>query len=357
MTGINPRLQYSVPVGTMEWATGPAAEIILADLAQPDINRELVERILAPVPPRFRTGAAPINLQAYPLSGAYQHHIREFQTAYENIGKFLKEPNQALEYEASGQARTTLFFDSAADRLAAYASLKCSSLRVQADALHATVLPAVELIMLCVDDRYRRKGVGEAALSYLIRGLYGMKKAVGVRLITLFSVKDAVDFYRRKFGFGELSQGMQLFLTPEYSTCVPMYLALPRENVLSSATKRKPSLSTGPFRCSYFKTAGFTQVIGGWPFNTLTIFSAAIFPILMRVSGVAEAMWGTITTLSSSAKPGASSGSFSKTSSPAPQIHFSFSAFTRAFSSTTGPRLALMRTAVGFIICSSFSPM
>ncbi|MDR3588361.1 MAG: GNAT family N-acetyltransferase [Negativicutes bacterium] len=232
MTGISPQLRCSVPVGIMEWATGPAAEAILADLAAPDINRARLEKITASGARQFRAGAGAISLQAYPLSGTYRQHIQEFQTAYKNIGNYLKDPGQAFEYETSGQARTTLFFDGAANRLAAYASLKCSSLRVQVDSLNAVVLPAVELVMLCVDDRYRRRGVGEAALSYLIRGLYEVKKRVGVRLVTLFAVKDAVDFYRRKFGFSELSQGLQMFLAPDYGSCVPMYLALPREQVL-----------------------------------------------------------------------------------------------------------------------------
>ena len=48
-------------------------------------------------------------------------------------------------------------------------------------------------------------------------------------------------------------------------------------------------------------------------------------------------------------------GSFSYTSSAAPAIHFSRSAFARAASSTTGPREVFTRNAVGFIrrsVCS-----
>lgn len=222
--------RYSVPVGVMECASGPAAESILADLATVSLKQWLWGKNTAQGSPLLRTGGQ-LHLKACPLSDTFAQHIREFQTSYENIGKYLKDPNRAFAYQDTGQARTTLFFDSGADRLAAYASLKCSSLRLQLSPAQATVLPAVELIMLCVDDRYRRKGVGEAALSYLIRELYDMRKIVGVQLVTLFSVRDAVDFYKQKFGFSQLSQGMQLFLTPEYANCVPMYLVLPRERV------------------------------------------------------------------------------------------------------------------------------
>ena len=82
------------------------------------------------------------------------------------------------------------------------------------------------------------------------------------------------------------------------------------------------------------------------PSNTAMILLTAISPILVRVSIVADAMCGTITTLSSSARPGSSCGSRSNTSRPAPHISPLFSACASAFSSTTGPRDVLMSTAV-----------
>ena len=49
----------------------------------------------------------------------------------------------------------------------------------------------------------------------------------------------------------------------------------------------------------FFKTSGLIQVIGAFPLSTAKTLSVTIFPIASRVSRVAEAICGTITTLSS----------------------------------------------------------
>src|SRR5208282_3353650 len=49
-------------------------------------------------------------------------------------------------------------------------------------------------------------------------------------------------------------------------------------------------------RC--FRTSGLTQVSGGCPFKTLLTLLTAICPMAIRVWVVADAIWGTTTTLS-----------------------------------------------------------
>jgi ribosomal protein S18 acetylase RimI-like enzyme len=217
--------------GTMLCAKEPAAAIILADLAEPDINRGLLKRVLSSDNLSYRNHSMTVNLAAEPLSTRYIPQIQGFQSCYQSIAGYLKNYNEAFEYESTGQAKTLLFFEQNTGRLVAYSSIKCASLRVQENAAYSSVFPAIEVIMLCVDDRYRRKGIGNAVLSHLIRTAYTIKNFAGVRLITLFSVKEAVPFYKQKFNFRELSAGMEVFLTPVYANCIPMYLALPRMQV------------------------------------------------------------------------------------------------------------------------------
>lgn len=218
------------PIGAMVCARGIAAKTILSDLSNPNSNKAIISNILATSALYFSRNT-PLTLHARPLSTKYIPQIQGFQTTYINIAKYLTDYHQAFEYEATGQARTTLFFETTSNHLVAYSSIKCSSLLVQETLERICVFPTIELIMLCVDDRYHRQGIGEAVLSYLIKEIYKIKNSVGCRLITLFSVKNAVNFYKIKFNFHPLSQGMQIFLTPAYRDCVPMYLALPRENV------------------------------------------------------------------------------------------------------------------------------
>src|SRR5690606_743355 len=110
-------------------------------------------------------------------------------------------------------------------------------------------------------------------------------------------------------------------------------------------------------RAFHLSTSGLTTCLGRWLRRTASRFSAAMMAILVRVSMVALPMWGRSTTLSSSARPGASLGSSSYTSRAAPAMIFFLRASTSACSSTTGPRAGLMRYAVGFIMASSRAPM
>lgn len=220
------------PLGSMLYAEGAAAASILADIENPDINRQVLEKITSlGISPYYRQGSTAIKLVAQPLSTKYMTHLQGFQSSHECMVNYLKNCHEAFEYEATGQAKTTLFLD-ATDRLIAYAAIKCSSLRVEESPQSSFVFPAIELVMLCVDDRYRRRGAGEAVLSYIMRVICGVRSSVGVRLITLFSLKDAVEFYTKKFGFKELSAGMHILVTPTDANCVPMYLVLPRDRVV-----------------------------------------------------------------------------------------------------------------------------
>ncbi len=212
-------------VGIMVCARNEAAAAILADLANagrdPDIMSQIQNQSNPPNP--FSTERS-IRLTAHPLSYQYQQQIRDFRTSNKAISHFIK--TEAFSNEQTGQTRTTLYFDQVNNQLMAFSSIRCSALRVETSG-RISIYPAIEIVILCVDDRYIRKGIGEAVLSYVLRSVNKMRESVGIQLVTLFSVKDAVNFYKRKFNFHELSQGMQVLYAPSYGTCVPMYLVLP----------------------------------------------------------------------------------------------------------------------------------
>src|SRR3989344_5519490 len=76
-----------------------------------------------------------------------------------------------------------------------------------------------------------------------------------------------------------------------------------------------------------------------------------------RVVSEELAMWGVRNTFVSFRKSGCSAGSFSNTSRPAAAMVPRFSASMSAASSTTPPRAALIRIAVGFIFANSGAPI
>ena len=88
-----------------------------------------------------------------------------------------------------------------------------------------------------------------------------------------------------------------------------------------------------------------TGVTAGSPPRTATTFRAASTPIAVRVSTVADPRWGMRTAFSRPSRSGCTSGSRSKTSSPAPEIAPERRAAASAASSTTGPRVVLTRNA------------
>lgn len=211
--------------GSIICARGEAAAAILADLESPNLGADLMNRCSAQLYPiELLRHDRSFRLVARPLSNQYRRQIQGFRTSNAAISQFLK--SESFAYEHTGHTRTTVFLDDLSNQMVAFSSIKCSSVRVESLGKIFTY-PAVELVMLCVDDQYRRMGIGEAAFSYVLREISKVRELIGIQLVTLFSVKDAVDFYKRKFNFRELCQGMHALYSPSYGTCVPMFLALP----------------------------------------------------------------------------------------------------------------------------------
>ena len=99
-----------------------------------------------------------------------------------------------------------------------------------------------------------------------------------------------------------------------------------------------------------FALAGQETTFTGLPAMNARIFSAAISISLERASWVPQAMWGVSIMLGAfSSGLSARMGSTLATSEAAAQSLPLLSASAKAYSSTTGPRLVLMRIAPSFI--------
>jgi hypothetical protein len=171
-----------------------------------------------------------MKLEAIPHTDESLSLVDDFQCEYPYIRDYLRDPTRALRDGRTGDTKTTLVVDKDTNKVAAYFSIKNSSLRVEEKNDTETevfIYPTVEIVMLAVDLRFRNMGIGEIVLGYVIDKVINLRSEVGIRAITLFSVPKAVSFYRDKCNFIELSEGMEMYIHPSCEDCKPMFLVLP----------------------------------------------------------------------------------------------------------------------------------
>ena len=168
-----------------------------------------------------------ITLINKPLSHDYDSQIAKFKSFYTPLLHFLK--NDAFHYEKLGNTCTSLFFDQETSALVAFCSTKCSSLKVKGNTI-LSLCPSVEIAALCVDDKYRYQGIGQAILHHVLHQIQTIRNVVGVQLITLFAVPPAVDFYK-KFGFKKLGTVGKTLYAAAHQRCVPMYVEVPQKEI------------------------------------------------------------------------------------------------------------------------------
>lgn len=217
----------AVPGGILECVRSRATIALLDDFtASKSIGNYDLSRNIASLPIQIDALNQSITLLFQPLSHEYKNQIMSFKSSYTPLLEFLK--TDAFAYEEAGNTRTTLFFSKSDNTLVAFCSIKCSALKLKGHKI-LSLCPCVEIAALCVDDRYRYMGIGQAIINHTIQQIYSIKKLVGVQLVTLFAVPDAVLFYK-KLNFRKLTKGVKIFYSPAHQFCVPMYLPLP--NVL-----------------------------------------------------------------------------------------------------------------------------
>ena len=165
----------------------------------------------------------PFQLTARPLSYEYQQQIMHFTSGHAPLLQFLKK--DAFKYEEAGNTCSTLFLNESRNELVGFCAIKCSSLKIKGTKIRS-LCPTIEIAALCVADRYRYMGIGQAIFSHAIQKICNIRTGVGVQFITLFAVPEAVNFYR-KFNFQSLEKEMKLFKTQAHQSCIPMYYSLP----------------------------------------------------------------------------------------------------------------------------------
>lgn len=170
--------------------------------------------------------------------------VTSFESENPSMARYLVDPRFALIDAKTGETRTFLFFtEETPPRLAGYVSIKCASLKVEFPngeiveesgliPPNLEIYPSVEIVMLARDKRYERQKVGEDILYFIIDFINEeLRPKIGIRAITLFAVPEKVSYYSRKFQFRNLDDGMQMYDSPLCSGCIPMFLALPSQDL------------------------------------------------------------------------------------------------------------------------------
>lgn len=127
----------------------------------------------------------------------------------------------------SGENTTHLFIDEEVNRIMGFVSLRASSVISQRDDGLMEGSPALEVMVLAVNQEYERRGVGSALIDYIIALADELhKNNIGIQYIVLAADKLAVGFYE-KMGFVHLEDRWYKIPKETWSSnCVPMVMSL-----------------------------------------------------------------------------------------------------------------------------------
>lgn len=219
----------AVPGGLIECARSQAAIALFERVAEYSKNFDLPSEAASPLSSPIRIDALnrSITITSEPLSRKHENEIINFKSTYTPLLQFLK--TDAFAYEEIGNTSTTMFFDEGNNKLVAFCSTKCSSIKIKGNKL-LSLCPSVEIAVLCVDDRFRYMGIGQAIMNHILQQIYRIRNLAGVQVVTLFAIPDAVAFYQN-LNFRKIEKGMKIFYTPAHESCVPMYINLPRTDI------------------------------------------------------------------------------------------------------------------------------
>jgi len=147
---------------------------------------------------------------------------------YTSFNNYLKE-KKYKEYKEDAKAVIHYVIDAENEALIGYFSLAASAVFV-GDKLAATIIPAIELKMFAIDEKYQGKGLSGKILGsmYDIVKYYAMNY-VGAKMLVLYAIPETEDpivvkMYK-KSGFAEmeLDSSMYRFKDDFNNQCVPMY--------------------------------------------------------------------------------------------------------------------------------------
>lgn len=130
-----------------------------------------------------------------------------------------------------------IFVDDENSRVMCFCSICCNGISVNQVSdegeLYITNIPAIEIDFFAVDESYRScpmdkdssryETLSQAFLLFIMKYIEGISETgVGATYISLYSVPDAVNFYKR-CGFVEFEPYMKGDEKPFINGCVPMF--------------------------------------------------------------------------------------------------------------------------------------
>lgn len=162
----------------------------------------------------------------------------------ENLGlaeKFSVNPNSCenpsfyreyLQYTAlsdlyTGRNTTHLFVDEGENRVMGFVSLRSSTILSEDENGTMTGSPALEIMVLAVDQDYERRGAGTALIDYVLTQADKLhEEFLGIQHLILAADKIAVGFYE-KMGFGLMENRWERMPKESWSAnCTPMSMFL-----------------------------------------------------------------------------------------------------------------------------------
>ena len=120
-----------------------------------------------------------MTLSAVPLTSEILPLLNKFDCEYLVVlADYLRDTTQAMEDGRTGETKTTIILDDDSDRIVAYFSIKCSSLRVEEqndDVIDIHIYPTVEVVMFAVDLGHRGCGIGEKVFGFIINHIANLR--------------------------------------------------------------------------------------------------------------------------------------------------------------------------------------
>lgn len=127
----------------------------------------------------------------------------------------------------TGRNTTHLFVDESENRVMGFASLRFSTILSENENGTMMGSPALEIMVLAVDQDYERRGAGTALIDYVIAQADKLhEEFLGIQYLILAADKIAVGFYK-KMGFDLMENQWERIPKESWSAnCIPMSMFL-----------------------------------------------------------------------------------------------------------------------------------
>ena len=156
------------------------------------------------------------------ISEHHEDSIKNFKSYVPDLAEFLIE--DALENQKKNVSVTYLWFHIKTNKLIGYLTLLTDSVALKKldpklkesfrmKGIDYPTLPAIKIGRLCIDEEFRRKGVGTLMFYYTLSIMIRINENVGCRFITVDAKENkddqnnnAVHFYKTTLGFDLLKE-------------------------------------------------------------------------------------------------------------------------------------------------------